>query len=122
MDRAGYRPLPESEDSFWRIKQLSGRASGRRYHSDSDPDYQPGDDVEEADWSEDHEEEEQAETEEVAGDSSFLASATQDGQRRLSTASTASTAVSISRAVYHAQPSWSASTCPPSCRPPPPSW
>jgi hypothetical protein len=60
VDRAGYRPLPESEDSFWRMKLLAGLASGRRYHSDSDPDYQPGDYVEEVD--EDEEDEEQVET------------------------------------------------------------
>ena len=40
MDRAGYRPLPEHEDSFWVMKKLlAGLASGRSYHSDSDPDY-----------------------------------------------------------------------------------
>ena len=70
MDRAGYRPLPETEDSFWRMKKLlAGLTSGRHYHSDSNPDYQPGDDVEEADWSEEEdkeEEEEQAETEGTA--------------------------------------------------------
>jgi hypothetical protein len=78
VDRAGYRPLPESEDSFWRMKLLAGLASGRRYHSDSNPDYQPWDDVEEVDEDEE-DEEEQAKTEEVAGDSSFSASATQAG-------------------------------------------
>jgi hypothetical protein len=55
-------------------KLLASLASGRRYHSDSDSDDQPGDDVDGADWSEDQgKEEKQAETDEGTCDSSFAA-------------------------------------------------
>ena len=70
------------------MKRLLADQAGCRYHS---PDYQPGDDMEEADWSE--EEEEQAETEGTTH-SSFAA---WDGRRRLNVTSSASMAASASR-------------------------
>ena len=65
-DRPGYRPMPHREGDFWRLKKLMGPLTFENYHTDSDCDYQPGDEVEEVERAEE-EEEEETET----GDTSF---------------------------------------------------
>lgn len=64
-DRAGYRPLPRLEGDFRRMKRALAELDPQQYNSDTDADYEPGDDVEEVETSED-----EGETTELA-DSSF---------------------------------------------------
>jgi len=49
--RPGYTPLPEKKESFWRMKQLLANVDSEDYHSDSDPDYNVGDSIKEAERS-----------------------------------------------------------------------
>jgi len=64
-DRAGYRPLPRLEGDFRRMKRALAELDPQQYNSDTDADYEPGDDVEEVETTED-----EGETTELA-DSSF---------------------------------------------------
>merc|ERR1719158_603095 len=43
--RGGYTPMKNSSDTFWRMKRLWAKIDNG-YNSESDPDYEPGDDVE----------------------------------------------------------------------------
>merc|ERR1712002_317771 len=43
--RGGYTPMKNSSDTFWRMKRLWAKIENG-YNSESDPDYEPGDDVE----------------------------------------------------------------------------
>merc|ERR1712055_824634 len=43
--RGGYTPLGSNEGSFWRMKRLLASVDAR-YNSEDDPDYEPGDEVE----------------------------------------------------------------------------
>ena len=43
--RGGYTPMKASSDDFWRMRRLLARV-GQGYNSDSDPDYNTGDEVE----------------------------------------------------------------------------
>jgi len=43
--RGGYTPMKNSSDTFWRMKRLWAKIDAG-YNSESDPDYEPGDDVE----------------------------------------------------------------------------
>merc|ERR1712029_663991 len=43
--RGGYTPMKNNSDTFWRMKRLWAKIDAG-YNSESDPDYEPGDDVE----------------------------------------------------------------------------
>merc|ERR1719233_1335359 len=43
--RGGYTPIGSTEGSFWRMKRLLASVDAG-YNSEDDPDYQPGDEVE----------------------------------------------------------------------------
>jgi len=44
--KGGYTPMKTSNEDFWRMKRLMAAMETGGYHSGSDPDYQPGDEVE----------------------------------------------------------------------------
>jgi len=44
--KGGYTPMKTSNEDFWRMKRLMAAMETTGYHSGSDPDYQPGDEVE----------------------------------------------------------------------------
>jgi len=44
--KGGYTPMKTSNEDFWRMKRLMAAMENGGYHSGSDPDYQPGDEVE----------------------------------------------------------------------------
>jgi len=44
--KSGYTPMKTSNEDFWRMKRLIAAMETGGYHSGSDPDYQPGDEVE----------------------------------------------------------------------------
>ena len=44
--KTGYTPMKSTNEDFWRMKRLLAAVETAAYHSDSDPDYEPGDEVE----------------------------------------------------------------------------
>ena len=44
--KTGYTPMKSTNEDFWRMKRLLAAVETAVYHSDSDPDYEPGDEVE----------------------------------------------------------------------------
>ena len=44
--KTGYTPMKTTNEDFWRMKRLMAAVQTGGYHSDSDPDYEPGDEVE----------------------------------------------------------------------------
>jgi len=89
-DRAGYRPLPRLEGDFRRMKRALAELDPQEYNSHSDADYEPGDEVEEVETTED-----EGETTELADSSFGVSEQGRRGRRRTVTeTSVASTAAS----------------------------
>ena len=44
--KSGYTPMKTTNEDFWRMKRLMAAVETGGYHSGSDPDYEPGDEVE----------------------------------------------------------------------------
>jgi len=75
-DKPGYKQLPPQPTDFRRMKKMMAELEVEGYHSESDADYHPGDEVEEVDTTDDEEETTEG------GDSSFCVSGDGDGRRK----------------------------------------
>ena len=56
VDKVGYKPLPLQSTDFIRTKTMMAELEEKGYHSGSDEDYHPGDDLDEVDLPDDHQE------------------------------------------------------------------